>query len=386
MKIAFISCWCDLRIYAIQAFHLKKHLERMIEDEIRLVTSNCNCYNTSFKSTLTSPLNYKYLLTDTVDYFVRVPHIRQKEGSNVGKFARRLYRNTSESLRGRLYLKAISDCDIVHFHQSSDAFGYGSVVYFLKHEKRMKKVVSIHNLSPEQWRDSRLNLAYNMADAVIVPNNYFKDVLSRSEVDPAKIHVIPYGATLDPIGGMQREGAIMFAGSPLINVKGLEYLAPALRLLKEENTVIPLKLHGFHMAGHKEWADDIIRKERIEDLVEWKNVTSEDELQTAYQSSKICIVPYTDYPGSFPVTLAMANALPVVVSDAMGMHECVDGSGLIVKAKSTKELVSALRQIISDEELRHTKGKKGRKFAEEHFAWPIIAEKTLAVYQQVLGQ
>jgi glycosyltransferase involved in cell wall biosynthesis len=386
MKVTFISCWCNLRIYAIQAFHLKKHLESIINDEIRLITSNCNCYNTSLKSTLVSPLDYKGLLTCEADYFVRVPHLRSKEGSSIGRLLRRLYRNVSEPLRGRLYLRAVSDCDIVHFHQSNDAFGYGAVAYFLEHVKDKKKVVSIHNLSPEQWRESKLNLTYNMADAVIVTNNYFKDVLSASGVDPRKIHIIPYGAALEPVNGEKREGAIMFAGSPLINVKGFEYLASALRLLKEENTIVPLKLHGFHMAGHKEWADNIIKEERIEDLVEWKNISSEEELMNAYRSSQICIVPYTNYPGSFPVTMAMANAVPVVVSDSMGISECVDGAGMVVKSRSPEELASALKEIMSNEELRLSKGDKARRYAESNFAWPIVAEKTLAVYQQVLGK
>ena len=386
MKVAFITCWCHLRIYAIQASHLKRHLESLINEEIRLITSNCNCYYDSLTSTLSSTVNYKALLTDTADYFVRVPHLRSREGVSIGKLLRRLYRNTAEPLRGRLFLKTIKDCDIVHFHQSREAFGYNTVAYFLKHAKNKKKVVTIHNLSPEQWRDSKLNLTYNMADAVIVSNEYFKEVLSLSGVSSQKIHVIPYGADFKPVERKQRIGAIFFAGSPLIDVKGFEYLAPALRLLKEENVKVPLKLHGFYMPGHKEWAIDIIKREKIEDLVEWLSVKSEDELQTVYRNSQVCIVPYTDYPGSFPVTMAMANALPVVVSDSVGISEYADGAGLVVKSKSIDELATALRQVMSDEELRLAKGNAGRKFAEEHFAWPVVAEKTHAVYQQVLGQ
>ena len=382
MKITFITCWCYLRIYAVQSRHLKENLESITDNKIKLVTSNCSCYNSGILSTATAPFSYRYLLSGEVDKFIRLPHIRNRDGTSITHRLARFYRSLSEPMRGNQYIKSLSDCDIAHFHQASDAFGYSAVAYFLNHVHDKKKVVTIHNLSPQQWQNPSLNQIYNHADALIVHNHYFKNVITESGVEANKIHVIPYGAVLKPLKEYKRQGIIMFAGSPLIDVKGFEYIASALHKLREENIVIPLKLHGFHMRGHQEWANDIIRKENIEDQSEWLKIRNEDELIDAYQNSMMCVVPYTGYPGSFPISMALSNALPVIVGDTLGMPEYVDGAGIVFKSKSVNEIASALKKIYGDEVLRNKMGNQGRLTAEKLFSWPTVAEQTLAVYKR----
>ena len=386
MRITYITCWCYLRIYALQSYHLKATLEKIIDNKIKLVTSNCSCYNTSIVSLLASPFKYKQILAGDIDTFIRLPHIRNREGPSLGDKLIRTYRKFSEPIRSKQYAKTISDCDIAHFHQSGQAFDYHPIFYFLHNVRDCKKVVTIHNLSEQQWQNPSLNLGYNEADAIIVNNHYFMDILVNAGVESHKIHVIPYGAVLEPLDDYDRSGAIMFAGSPLIDVKGLQYVAPALRLLKEENVVIPLKLHGFHMRGHQEWANEIIKKENIDDQTEWLSIHNEDELIDAYKKSMICLVPYIGYPGSFPISMALSNGLPVIVGDTLGMPEHINGGGLVVKSKSVVDLASAIRKITVNEALRNEMGKLGRQTAEENFAWPVVAEKTLAIYEEIMGK
>ena len=151
----------------------------------------------------------------------------------------------------------------------------------------------------------------------------------------------------------------------------------------EGNIIIPLKLHGFHMRGHQEWANNIIHRENIEDQSEWLSIKNEDELIDAYQNSMVCVVPYTGYPGSFPISMALSNALPVIVGDTLGMPEYVNGAGLVFKSKSVEEIASALKKIHGDEALRNEMGNQGRLTAEKLFSWPIVAEQTLAVYKKL---
>ena len=385
MKIAFITCWCYLRIYAIQSFHLKETLEGIMKSKIKLVTSNCSCYNTSITATATSPIKYKHLLAGDTDTFVRLPHIRKREGSSLFHQLSRVYRNYSEPARGKQFIKAISGFDIAHFHQASDAFGYPSVDYFLNNVRDKKKIVTIHNLSAQQWQDNSLNIVYDKADAIIVHNHFFKDTLAGSGVEPRKIHVIPYGAVLKPLPDIKREGIIMFAGSPLKDVKGFEYLAAALGKLKKENIVIPLKLHGFHMRGHQEWANDIIKQENIQGQSQWLSIGDEDELIDAYRKSMICVVPYTGYPGSFPISMSLSNGLPVIVGDTLGMPEYIENAGLVFKSRSVEDLYAAIKKMAGDEKLRNEMGKQGRLTAEKQFSWPDIAAQTYKIYQEVLG-
>lgn len=385
MKVGFISCWCHLRIYAVQASHLRKSLETLVGNEIPVLTSNCGCFYTNAPTALKSFFNYKTILTSTDVTFLKMPHFRLKRESKIGYILRKAYRGISEKRRGRLYAKKTKDMDVVHYHQSADAFGYDALKWFLRYAKN-KVVVMIYGLSPVQKEHPELNQVYNQADAVIVSTNYLKQHLIGCGVIPDKLHVIPYGATIKPLAQVEREGAIMFAGSPLINVKGFTYLASALKMLKEEGRPIKLKMHGFYMPGHQEWAKDIAIKEGVDDLIEWVSFASVDELIDTYQKSMVSVSPYTEYPGCFPITVAMANGVPVVGSDSMGIPEYLaEGGGIVVKSRSAEALADALRKIRDDSSLRASLGEQGRAIAEKRFAWQVLAAQTYKVYERVLG-
>ena len=175
----------------------------------------------------------------------------------------------------------------------------------------------------------------------------------------------------------------MFAGSPLINVKGFEYLAPALKILKDEGKQIQLKLHGYYMPGHQEWAQEIAKKEGIEDLLIWLSCSSEDELIDAYQESMCSVIPYTDYSGAFPATMALATGTPVIASDLMGIPEYVNRNGILIKGRSVGELSAALRKIYTDDTLRTTMSQNALKTAQEKYNFSYIARKTTDIYKNV---
>jgi glycosyltransferase involved in cell wall biosynthesis len=246
--------------------------------------------------------------------------------------------------------------------------------------------VTIYGLSYQQKKDPSLNEIYNLADAVIVSTGFFKNILIQSGVEPTRIHVIPYGVNLKPLNNTKREGFIMFTGSPLIDVKGFQYLAPALRLLKEKGKQISLKLHGFYMAGHKEWAISVAKDEGVDDMLTWLSIGSEEELHEHYQKSIGCVIPYIDYPGCFPAAVAMANGTPIITSDAMGLPEYVSGgSGIVTKSRSIEPLADALNELIDNEALRTRMGAQGRKTAEEKHSWDVVSKQTAEVYKKLLN-
>ena len=58
MRTAFIACWCKMRIYAIQASRMRESLEAMQKADVRVVTSNCGCYYSDFKTAF--PVEFRY--------------------------------------------------------------------------------------------------------------------------------------------------------------------------------------------------------------------------------------------------------------------------------------------------------------------------------------
>ncbi|HZT53534.1 MAG TPA: glycosyltransferase family 4 protein [Gaiellaceae bacterium] len=90
---------------------------------------------------------------------------------------------------------------------------------------------------------------------------------------------------------------------------------------------------------------------------------------------------------SFGVVLleAMAAGLPVVASDIAGYRDVLPPeAGRLVPPGDPAALAAALAELLADRELRERMGEAGRR-ASARYAWPHIAERTLAAYERALA-
>jgi len=83
---------------------------------------------------------------------------------------------------------------------------------------------------------------------------------------------------------------------------------------------------------------------------------------------------------------AAACALALVTTDAPGCREVVtDGvNGLRVPVRDAKALAAAIRRLADDPSLRARLGVAARETALREFDEPIVIERTLAVYRELL--
>ena len=95
-----------------------------------------------------------------------------------------------------------------------------------------------------------------------------------------------------------------------------------------------------------------------------------ESLVDIYRSCDIFAFPSTTDTYGTAVLEAQASGLPTVVSDQGGPQEViVDGeTGLISKGREVESFSNALISLVSDEELRHSMGKKARAHVE-HKTW-----------------
>lgn len=91
----------------------------------------------------------------------------------------------------------------------------------------------------------------------------------------------------------------------------------------------------------------------------------------------------------FPLTIleAMRGGLPVIASDVGGVSEAVIDSetGYLVPRGDKAAIVSSIQEILTSEEKRQEMGRNGRERFEKNFTFEIMLEKTIGVYQEVLG-
>ncbi|WP_158812805.1 glycosyltransferase family 4 protein [Methylocapsa sp. S129] len=121
-------------------------------------------------------------------------------------------------------------------------------------------------------------------------------------------------------------------------------------------------------------------KWRAEGVVDW--LGQRDDIPALLARSQIACLP--SYREGLPRSLleAMAAGLPIVSTDVPGCREAVrhGENGLLVPARDSLALASALRTLIEDPVLRRRFGVAGRRRAEREFASSIVIAETLAVY------
>ena len=82
---------------------------------------------------------------------------------------------------------------------------------------------------------------------------------------------------------------------------------------------------------------------------------------------------------------AMACAIPVVGSDSGEIPHVIGEAGLVSPEGDPAALGAVLRRLMDDHELRDELGRRGRLRALERFTQASVAERTVAVYRQVMG-
>jgi D-inositol-3-phosphate glycosyltransferase len=113
------------------------------------------------------------------------------------------------------------------------------------------------------------------------------------------------------------------------------------------------------------------------------------ETAALFAATDTVALPYRESSQSGVLLLAYGFRRAVVVYPSGGMVEAVlDGeTGWICERADVESLAAALAASVSagaQECLR--RGAAGEKLAEERFAWPAIARRTAALYEQVLAQ
>jgi glycosyltransferase involved in cell wall biosynthesis len=91
----------------------------------------------------------------------------------------------------------------------------------------------------------------------------------------------------------------------------------------------------------------------------------------------------------FPISVleAMRAGLPVIASDVGGTSEAVQEgeTGFLAPRGDLETLESRLLGLIEDPELRTLMGSKGRDRFMQHFTFELMAQKTEAVYREILS-
>lgn len=258
-------------------------------------------------------------------------------------------------------------------------------------------VVTVHDLAfmvspkmfPARWRMLyRLGLAaaVKRADAIIAPSrNTAEDLVSRTKVDPAKVHVIPEASTLasgssDPDETLERlrlpRRYVLFVGT-LEPRKNLVRLVRAYRRAAADGMK-----HALVLAGALGWDSQPLMREIAlagpGEILLTGQLPSGD-LDAVYRGASAFAYVSTYEGFGLPVLEAMARGIPVVCSNTSSLPEVSGDAALLVDPRSVREITAALLRITTDADLAESLARAGVNRAAE-FSWERAARMTLEVY------
>jgi D-inositol-3-phosphate glycosyltransferase len=126
----------------------------------------------------------------------------------------------------------------------------------------------------------------------------------------------------------------------------------------------------------------------IADRVHMLGARPHEELPDMYAASDVVLG--TSFANeTFGMTLAEASACarPVIATDFGGFPEVVrhNETGILVPPRAPARLAQAIDALIDDPRHASHMGEAGRAWVASQFAWPIVADRVIAVYREALG-
>ncbi len=313
------------------------------------------------------------------------------------------------------------DADLVHCHTWYTHLGG----ILAKQAYGIPLVVTVHSLEPlRPWKREQLQGGYDvstwvektaleMADAVIaVSAGTREDVLRLFDVDERRVHVIHNGIDLElyrpttDTDALTRYGVdpskpyVLFVGR-ITRQKGIVHLVRAIPDIDPSAQVVLCAgaPDTPEIAAEMTSAVEEVQRQRPGVIWVQEMVPRHDVIQLYSHAAAFCC-PSIYEPFGIINLEAMACGTAVVASAVGGIPEVVvDGqTGILVPLdqqhespfepldprKYSRDLATAIDELLRNPELRERMSQAGRERVEEHFAWRVIARRTAALYRSLV--
>ena len=165
----------------------------------------------------------------------------------------------------------------------------------------------------------------------------------------------------------RKEVKTIFCASRLAPEKGFEFLVEAIRILKDKNYDLEIRLVGD--GPSREGLERIARDLGISDRVHFLGHLDEAEKMHELQSSDLCVLPSLAEGLPSSATEAMAVGVPVIATNIAAISELIEHgkTGLLVRPSDPGALADAVIKMVDDYEFRRRAAQLGRTKVIEEF-------------------
>jgi glycosyltransferase involved in cell wall biosynthesis len=250
----------------------------------------------------------------------------------------------------------------------------------------------------EPYRSEAIKLIQGQmkhVDAFISVSDYYAGFMpDYLKVPKEKIHVVPLGINLNGYQSRPTTRPDLFTIGFFARVapeKGLHVLADAYRRVRTSGQLPAARLvvAGYMAPEHKGYLNRIEQEMKDAGLSEefhYHGILDREQKIEFLRGLDLLSVPATyDEPKGMFLLEAMACGVPVVQPRRGAFTEIVErtGGGLLVEKDDPESLGEGLLRIYHDPELGSRLGQSGREKVHEHYSVARMADKALAVYQEL---
>ena len=257
-------------------------------------------------------------------------------------------------------------------------------------------VVTIHNVDPRRLPFAAFKVDAGVArrvDALVVHSSHGVDELAgRLGVPRERIHVIPHGAfdyltelkdprPLPPELADVEGPVVMFFGL-LRDYKGVETLLEAFTRVETESE---LWVVGESWLDQAELEAIAARApHRVRFVSRW---ITEPEIPAYFRRANLVVLPFRQMAPSGVLHTALAFGKPLVLTRLGGFVDVGEehDAARLVPPEDPPALAEAIDSLLRDPAERERLGRAAARAAHEEYSWQAVAERTLALYRELMG-
>ncbi len=318
----------------------------------------------------------------------------------------------------------VEGADLVHSHTwyANAAGNIAGMLHGIPH------LITAHSLEPlRPWKAEQLGGGYRLSSwmertsyeqasrIIAVSEGMRRDILrAYPQLDPDKVTVVYNGIDLDDwkprnnpdrareLGMDPDKRSVIFVGR-ITRQKGLPYLLRAVREIPEDVQIVLCAGAPDTPEIEREVTGlvDKLREER-EGVVWITEHLPKEDLSVLLTAATTFVCPSIYEPLGIVNLEAMACGTAVVGTATGGIPEVVadgetgrlveieqldDGTGTPVDEDAyVADLARLLTEVLDDPQKAEEYGRAGRERVEREFTWSKIADETIALYREVLGE
>ena len=269
---------------------------------------------------------------------------------------------------------------------------------------RGKNVTTMHDLTTVRFRNPDKNwliftikqqvykwvnrIVAHTSEAIITPTEYVKDDVAKFTHTNSRKITVTYEAAdkitdaPEPVEGLsENDQFIMYVGRPTPH-KNLERLIEAYVVLKKDNRGLKLVLAGKKDSNYKA-IERKVKDQMISDVI-FTGFIGEGQLRWLYEHTAVYAFPSLSEGFGLPGLEAMVHGAPVASSNATCLPEVYGDAAEYFDPENVEEMAEALKKVMTNKAHADKLRDLGRRQAAK-YSWRRMAEQTLAVYKDVLG-